>query len=78
MAQLTVPMGIIVEINCKQVETLQKITTFFTRNFGQKSPHMVFLTPCPTWPKCHFGQVNLDSTVLTKFFWLVFFIEPPW
>jgi hypothetical protein len=30
------------------------------------------LPPCPTWPKCHFGQINLDSTVLTRFFWLVF------
>jgi hypothetical protein len=25
--------------------------------------NMVFLLPCPTWSKCHFGQVNLGSTV---------------
>jgi hypothetical protein len=32
--------------------------------------HMVFLPPCPTWPKCHFGQVNLDLIMLIGLFWL--------
>ncbi len=30
------------------IPPLQKITTCFTDNFGQKNPHMVFLPPCPT------------------------------
>jgi hypothetical protein len=41
-------------------------STNTTRNHG-------FLHPCPTWPKCHFGQINLDPTILTRSFWLVFF-----
>jgi hypothetical protein len=54
---------------------LQEIIAFFTRNFGQKNPCMDFLPPCPTWPKWHFGQIDLDPTVLTRSFWLVFFIR---
>jgi hypothetical protein len=33
---------------------------------------MVFLPSYPIWPKCYFKQVDLDSTVLTRSFWLVF------
>jgi hypothetical protein len=53
--------------------SLQEITTFLTENFGLKNPYMVFLPPCPTWSKCHFGQVYLDPTILTRSFWLPFF-----
>jgi hypothetical protein len=38
----------------------------------KKFPLMVFLSPCPTWPMCHFGQVNLDLAILIRSFWLVF------
>jgi hypothetical protein len=38
-------MGIIVQINCKQVETLQEIMTFFTKDFNQKSLPYGFFTP---------------------------------
>jgi hypothetical protein len=41
----------------------------------KKTPHIVCLPPCPTWPKSHFGQVDLDPTILTRSFWLVFFIR---
>jgi hypothetical protein len=41
----------------------------------KKTLYMVFLPPCPSWPKCHFGLIDLDLTI---YFWLVYFIEPPW
>ncbi len=58
----------------KYHQSLQEIPTFLTKNSSKKNPPIVFLPPCPTWPKCHFVQVDLDLTILTRFFWLVFFI----
>jgi hypothetical protein len=52
--------------------------SFFTMNFSLKNTPMVFLPPCPTRPKCHFGKIDLDTTILTRSFWLVFLIKPSW
>ncbi len=55
-------------------QPLQEILIFWPRISIKNLPQIVFLPPCPTWPKCHFGQVDLDPTILCKSFWLVFFI----
>jgi hypothetical protein len=57
------------------VESLQEITTFLIEKIGQKN----HFASHPTWPKCHFGQVELDLSILVgvfltrgpKMFWLV-------
>ncbi len=45
---------------------------FFIRNFGQKTPHMVFFPPCPIQPKGYVAQIVSNPTLLTRSFWLVF------
>jgi len=37
---------------------------FLTRKIDQKVAQM---SPCSTSPKCHFGQIDLDPTILTWF-----------
>ncbi len=49
-----------------------KKTWFFKiRRINQKIPQM---SPCSTWPTCHFGQVNLDPTILIRSFWWSFLL----
>jgi hypothetical protein len=53
--------------------TIRNHGFFYQKFWLKKLPIWFFCPPCPTWPKCHFGQVDLDFTILTKSFWLVFF-----
>jgi len=45
------------------VITLQENLVFLTGRIFQK---VLQMSPCSSWQKCHFGQVDLDPTILTK------------
>jgi hypothetical protein len=53
--------------------SLQEIMVFFLLEFWSNPTPMIFLPPCPTSPKCHFGQVDLDPTVLIRSFGWFFY-----
>jgi len=54
-----------VDANFKvKVESLQVINTFFIEKISQKN----HFAPHPTSPKCHFGQVELDLSILVGVF----------
>jgi len=46
------------------IYTLRK-HVFLTRRIDQKVPQM---SPCSTWPKCHYGQIDLDLAILIRYF----------
>jgi hypothetical protein len=65
----------IINFNCFFFKFVISITIRKCGCFNQKIwSKNTQLSSCLTWPKCQFGQVNLELAILTRSFWLVFLL----